>query len=367
MKKSLFVFLSILLLGVACNDENESDLSNDNFDRTAMLTNWADNIIIPGYTAYVEDLSDLKAAKNAFIVNADNQSLQTLRSNWLSAYKSWQRVAIFEIGKAEELTLRDFSNIYPTSALEIEENINTSDYNLELPSSRDEQGFPALDYLLYGIESSDADIINRYQTDPNAKDYLNDVVERLNILSNTVLNDWNNGYRDVFIESDGSSASSSVNKLVNDFMFYYEKALRAGKVGIPAGVFSSTPLSDKVEGYYSKEYSKELFSEALDATIDFFNGRHFNGNGSGESLSTYLEFLNSVTDGEPLDKLINQQFDIAEETALVLNNNFAQQVEINNELMLQTYDELQKNVVLLKVDMFQALSVKVDFVDADGD
>jgi hypothetical protein len=35
--------------------------------------------------------------------------------------------------------------------------------------------------------------------------------------------------------------------------------------------------------------------------------------------------------------------------------------------MLQTYDELQKNVILLKVDMLQALNINVDYVDADGD
>jgi len=35
--------------------------------------------------------------------------------------------------------------------------------------------------------------------------------------------------------------------------------------------------------------------------------------------------------------------------------------------MLSTYDGLQKNVVLLKVDMLQALNINVDFVDADGD
>lgn len=35
--------------------------------------------------------------------------------------------------------------------------------------------------------------------------------------------------------------------------------------------------------------------------------------------------------------------------------------------MLQTYDELQKNVILMKVDMLQALNINVDYVDADGD
>ena len=35
--------------------------------------------------------------------------------------------------------------------------------------------------------------------------------------------------------------------------------------------------------------------------------------------------------------------------------------------MLETFYELQKNVVYMKVDLFQALNVKIDYVDADGD
>jgi len=367
MKKVLSILILMLAVIISCSDENESEISNDNFDRKAMLMNWADNIIIPGYTAYVNELAELKTAKDNFITSPDAETLEDIRSKWLDAYITWQRVSIFEIGKAEQLALRDFSNVYPANVSEIENNISSGDYNLELPSSRDEQGFPAVDYLLYGIEASDDEIISRFQSDNSLNSYLSQTVDRLDNLANEVLDDWNNGYRDTFVNNDGSSATSSVNKLVNDYMFYYEKALRAGKIGIPAGVFSSTPLSDKVEGLYSKEYSKVLFNEALDATVDFFNGNHYNSNESGESLKTYLEFLNSVTEGEPLATLINQQFATAKNTATGLDDNFYQQVESNNDMMLMTYDELQKNVVLMKVDMFQALSVKVDFVDADGD
>ena len=35
--------------------------------------------------------------------------------------------------------------------------------------------------------------------------------------------------------------------------------------------------------------------------------------------------------------------------------------------MLSSYDELQKVVVLLKVDMLQAFDISTDYVDADGD
>ena len=46
--------------------------------------------------------------------------------------------------------------------------------------------------------------------------------------------------------------------LVNDFIFYYEKGFRANKFGIPGGVFSSTPLPEKVEDYYSKSNSRHI-------------------------------------------------------------------------------------------------------------
>ena len=367
MKHTLLVAALVLVVW-SCSDDNDDPAgNNDNFDRGAMLTNWADNIILPSYQAYVADLEDLATSAGAFSNETTFENLEALRVSWLEAYTSWQSVSMFEIGKAEELTLRDFTNIFPTSATKIEANIESGQYNLELPSTRDQQGFPALDYLLNGIGSNDADIVTVYQNDPAYRDYLQALVTRLNTLGTMVLEDWQNDYRDEFVENNGSEASSSVNKLANDYLFYYEKALRAGKIGIPAGVFSNTSLSDRVEALYKRDVSKRLFETALDATIDFFNGVHFDGTGQGESLNTYLVFLNTIQEGENLSNLINNQFDAAKSAGSNLGNDFFAEVETNNQAMLAAYDELQANVVLLKVDMFQALNIKVDFVDADGD
>ena len=50
----------------------------------------------------------------------------------------------------------------------------------------------------------------------------------MNEMAQAVLNDWIR-CKDTFIKNDGSTASSSVNKMANDFLYYYEKALRAGR------------------------------------------------------------------------------------------------------------------------------------------
>lgn len=367
--KTIAIILSMAMIFfiVACSTENEPKASTDNFDRQAMLVNWADNIIIPAYDNYVGNLTDLTNAKNDFIANRTLSNLEALKIAWLEAYIAWQSVSMFEIGKAEELSLRDFTNVFPTSKTAIEEHVNSGTYDLTLPSSRNQQGFPAIDYLLHGAAENQEMILERFETEENLRNYLNDLINRLAELSTSVLQDWEGGYRDEFVNNDGSTASSSVNKLVNDYMFYYERTLRAGKIGIPAGVFSNTPLSDRVEAFYRRDVSKTLFMASLNATIDFFNGQYYNGNGQGESLESYLDFLNSITDGSDLSGLINDQFAKSKAKAENLGENFYTEVENNNAQMLQTYDELQANTILLKVDMFQALNIRVDYVDADGD
>lgn len=122
-----------------------------------------------------------------------------------------------------------------------------------------------------------------------------------------------------------------------------------------------------MEAYYRKDLSKQLLLEALDAAQNFFNGKHYNSNETGESLETYLDYLNSIKNGDDLSSLINNQFESAREEIQNLDANLAEQVESENSEMLSAYDELQRNVVYMKVDMLQALNINVDYVDADGD
>ena len=53
-----------------------------------------------------------------------------------------------------------------------------------------------------------------------------DVVNQMDSLTQQVLNDWTDSYRATFVSNSGNTVTSSVNKLINDFIFYYEKGLR---------------------------------------------------------------------------------------------------------------------------------------------
>lgn len=362
----VIVFCCAALIG--CSDD-DGGVGTDNFDRGAMLANWADNIIVPGYEIYVSKLTAQRSAVETFTTTPSLENLTALRTAWLDANLAWQRVGMYEIGKAEEITLINFTNIYPTNTVDLIATIESGTYDLTSINKQDEQGLPAIEFLIYGVAGSDEAIVNLYQQETANKPYasfLMDLAERLELLAQEVLNDWKNGYRDTFVANEGSEATSSVNKLVNDYLFYYEKHLRAGKIGIPAGVFSGATAPEKVEGRYSGK-SKELFVAGLEAMHAFFNGQSNADDPEGEGLKTYLDFVHEISDVEDLATLINTQFELALQQATPLNEDFGAQVNTDNTLMLQTYDALQKNVVYLKVDMLQALNIRVDYVDADGD
>jgi hypothetical protein len=342
------------------------ELFTDNFDREAMLIDWADQIIIPAFESYNTSLDGLVNAKDVFISDQSESSLTALREAYIAAYMSWQNVTIFDIGKAEEIGLRNFTNIFPTDVDGINENIIEQNYNLDLPSNFDKQGFPALDYLLFGI-ADDTDGILSALSDENASVYLEDLVTRLQLLSREVLDDWNGDFRASFISNNGSSATASVDKLVNDFLFYYEKFFRAGKVGIPAGVFSGNTLPLSVEAPYSQIYTKDLFFEAFDAVQAFFVGQSSDGRQQGMSLESYLSFISNENQTADIASIIIDQWRVANSSAALLSDSFREQVEVDNDLMLNAFDEIQRAVPTLKVDMLQALNIQVDFVDADGD
>ncbi|MCX7547519.1 imelysin family protein [Xanthomarina sp. F1114] len=373
IKKAVYLVV-VLFVVVACSGSDDSGSgggsNSDGFNRQSMLINWADNIIIPVYQGLNSELGNLVTAKNIFVANPDQTNLDAFRTAWKETYKVWQYAEMFNIGKAEAINYHFQMNIYPTSVSDVENNVASGTYDLTHPNNNDAVGFPAVDYLLYGLAQNDAAILEKYTTNTNAlgyKTYLSDVVDQMKSLTQIVLNDWTTVYRDQFVSSSANTATSSVNKLTNDFIFYYEKGLRANKVGIPAGIFSTNPLPEKVEAFYNQEISKELNLDALQAVQDFFNGKAYGSSLINSSFDEYLQYLNTVKNGEDLDVLINNQIDLARTKVQLLNNNYYEQVTTDNQKMTQAYDELQKVVVLLKVDMVQAMNISVDYVDADGD
>lgn len=370
IKKIITLFLfSLLIYACGSSDDDTNGGSTDNFDRSVLLIHLADNIIIPSIQDFKDKMDILKTVGSAFTATPDQTNLANLRVAWLDAYKEWQHIEMFDIGKAEDLGYRFYMNIFPLNVTDVEANIASGSYDLNISNNHDAQGFPALDYLLYGLGNSGTDIIAKYTTDANAagyKQYLTDVLNQMSSLTDQVFTDWASSYRNEFVASTANTDVSSTNKIVSDFVIYYERQLRANKFGIPAGVWSLNPLPEKVEAFYNQNISKELALEALNSFQDFFEGK-YKGNAMA-NRSSFQQYLESLDRVDIVSAIISQLL-VAKTQINSLNSNFYKQVNSDNSQMTRAYDELQKVVVLIKVDMLNAMNIGLDpnYVDTDGD
>ncbi len=374
--KTLKILISISILSIfiiSCSSSSDDEQSTiPEFDRSAVLSNYADNIIVPRLNNFKSSVDYLKESGDAFIDSPDITTYTELHNSWLEAYINWQYVEMFNIGKAEEIMFFSKTNTYPVNEGRIQENINNEKTNLSNPNDWSCQGLPGLDYMIHGIANSENEIINQYIQNPLNGKYLKVVLDELNNNTDLVLNDWST-YRNTFVNSVENTATSAFNMLTNDFVYYFEKGLRTNKIGIPSGVFSNNPLSTKVEAYYSskngiEDVSRDLIENALNAVDLVFQGKSSNQSPAGPSFKTYLDFIkaNNVS-ADDIGSIVVNKIQTANQKILDLNKNFINQVENDNSKMLTAFDALQTIVVNLKTDMLSLFNVAVDYTDADGD
>ena len=377
MKKFFGIVLWSLIL-IGCSSDNSDDTpdgenlspTDPNFERADLLINLADNLIIPAYQGFSSELNDLNTAFETFETTTDEASLVAFRDAFRDAYLVWQRVSIYENGPAESILYRVNINTFPTDEVVIEQNVVLGDADLGSFLNRDAKGLPALDYLLNGSADSDMAILTRYNDPDEGASlfaYTDALIQDMIALTGDVLGEWTGGFRDDFVANDGSSINASVDRIVNDYVFWYEFPVRNGKVRLPSGALGNTPEASILEAFYDGTITEELAVEALQAAQDFFNGVSFSGvNGIG--LDDYLNALDAVNEeGIFLSDLINDQFD----TAITSIENISSfQEEIQNTPpfgLLEIVDELNRIIPLIKTDAQSFLNISTDFQDNDGD
>jgi len=103
--------------------DNISQSTNE-FDRSSMLSFWADSIILPSMISFEEELNVFNENVSNFTANPNTNNLALLREQWLIIYKNWQYVEMFDLGIAEEIYFKNRMNIFPANVQRIERNIN---------------------------------------------------------------------------------------------------------------------------------------------------------------------------------------------------------------------------------------------------
>ena len=355
--KTYSLTLLVLCLGIlSCNKDEDKE----EFDRGTMLTNMASSVIEPAYNDLNAHLIQLDNAATSFTADPNSNTLNSLKSSFVAAYKSLQHCKMYNFGPMMDYGVKNAMNTYPTDTTQINANISSGSYNIGSAENIPAIGFPAIDYLLYsGDETA---ILNSFTTDTDAanrKTYLTDITGKMKDEFAFVVSGWQT-YESDFIAADGNDVSSSTSLLYNEFVKDIELVKNA-KVGIPGGYQTGgQTLPTYVEAFYSG-ISIELAKESLLGLTTAFNG------GTGLGFDDYIKDVEGEEVTASLADNINNQLALCSQKIEVIGTPLSANLSSNSNAVSEAYAECKKLVTYCKTDMSSTLGLLITFQDNDGD
>ncbi len=344
--------LSGLVLITNCKDKNKP--TEDNFKKGELLTNLADNYIIPHYTELQTRVFTLDTKWGDFLLSPSTTTYDEVKSAFLAASEEYQRVKMFNFGPGMTENLQMVCGVFPTDTAQITSQINSGIYDLNDDTTRDTQGFDALDYLFYRVNA-----MTLIQGSVNTQNYITALIVRMKTKVSNVLSQWQTSYRSTFISGTGTEVTSAFSLLVNSFCRDFEGTKNL-KLGYPLGVQNlNTPNPLEFEGKWSG-HNKVFLQIAVETSYNIYKGM---GTVDGLGFDDYL----IAEDRADLDNSIQSRYQYMQNEIATWNDNLQQRLNTNSSSLYNFYNYMQGTVVYLKTDMTSAFSVSITYQDSDGD
>lgn len=352
---------------IGCSGCKPDEQVNCDFDQAGMLTNYAENLIVPAFTELNLGNTLLKGSIDLFVSDPNTANLVEVRIAWLAAYKAYQRTSMFAFGPAVIGGAPFFErfNTYPTDYTAIEariaaDEVITGDYSVALV------GFPAIEYLIVGDGSqSEQEVVDAFIADPSRGQYLSSLAEELLTTSTAIKNDWAS-YQGSFVANtgtaDGSSESLLINAYIQDFEIKKNFAFK-----IPLGKFNGgVVLPEQCEGFHSG-YSAELALEQMMASARAYAGISSSG-ANGLGLDDHLDCLKyGEEDGVYLFTRIVSQYDEIEVAVDAIPDPMSETLISDKPVVDDAHTLMQQLVPMIKRDLTAAIGIQISYVDSDGD
>lgn len=368
MNKMRIAIVSILLMlfYMSCSKKSNTkdDQMPDGFDKTAMLTNYADQLIIPAYEQMQQKLALLQTSVDVFLVTPNATTQTALKAVFKDTYLQVERISVLEFGPSKNNSFIGFINTLPANTMKkvgektdlaiMEENIASGNWNLVQNSAIHQQGFPALDYLFFANDAvakfADAGSANR-------KKYVQDVLNRIKSLLDQTLSTWKSTYRAQFIANTKSDSGSPISYMLNQFAYEMDM-LKGPRIGWPFGTQSGgVQFPELCEAYYA--------GLSLDLAIENMNSlkNMFTANNSGKGISDLLSALGNKS---LKDEIVNQ-FNVVDAKLKAIPAPLSSALANNKPAIEDANKEIQLLLRLIKTDAVSKLGVQISYVDNDGD
>jgi predicted lipoprotein len=373
MKRSLvlgFLAFFALTAGIFCSKGGDDGGNDNGFDKTGMLTSYADQLIVPAYKSLQEKVNSFETLANTFLATRNTANQQALLDAYKQLHLQYTRIEAYNFGPAVVSALDVYVNFnggldynfntngeltgYSIDSVSIENNISSGNYDLTqyVRNTFYVQGFPAINYLFFGPNA-----IQKFNTNTASRvKYAKDVVSRLKLLVDKVNSDWT-AYRADFIANTKTNVGSPIGNMINNLAFTLD-VLKGPRIGWPFGKQSNgITFPTKVEAYFAGN-SSALAQESIRSLKKIFTG-----SGSGKGFGDYLVALKK----EELAAQVTAQFDVVISKLEAIPDPLSTTITADPSKVEAAYKEIQKLLTLIKTDVASATGVQITFMDNDGD
>jgi len=295
MSKTLLSILSavIILYIVGCSSEEDPVAPEPN-DYSQIITDYADEVVVATYHELEEKAGGLKTTIDAFVQSSTQTNLDASCDAWKAARVPWEMSEAFLFGPVAFLSLDPSMDSWPLDQSQLEQVLN-SQFELTPEFIRDGlgyslRGFHTIEFLLFrdGSPRNVADVTQR------EKEYLSSVSQVLLEDTETLHNEWHDGFRDEFVNagSSGSRYSSStqaVQEIIEGIIVIADE-VGNGKIGDP--YLTKDVLS--VESQFSWNSLTDFKNNIL-SIENAYMGKNPNGI-DGTGLDDFIKEINQTLD-----------------------------------------------------------------------
>lgn len=352
--KNIYLFFSILFL-ISCKNDNETEHYLD----TEFYEQYYQNNISPAITLFKNETEK----EIIYIQNFKNSKSKTdfnlVKSQWLVCAKAYAKARVYNFGLIK-------NNFYDTNIFNFPVKTTAIELNIEKKLIYDIDYFKGKSTVTKGIGAMEYLIYNNYN--PNKAfelltrnnhriDYLLGLNQEVLRQANLIIDTWENGYKDVFINANGRLCSTNAKCLSLNQLINILDITKVTKIGKTAGFEKSDNLAPKnLEAFRSKS-SLLLIKAMLDEVKYAYQ----------ESETNFSSIVNSIDDSGSISKEIKLKFDKIDQAIATFKDNLYDAILTNPNTIKPIYDALSELSILFSVDVTSTLSVTVLPTDNDGD
>jgi predicted lipoprotein len=316
----------------------------------ARLAEIADGVIVPAYQALAENVTKLGDRIDAVCTAPSTEALDEARAAWRSTYEAWQFARPGNVGPAMERRLMSAVGFEarPKAIAKLLDGTDPIDPEALSSEGAPVRGLHAVEEALFG-EGADTLL-----TEAGARrcTYAASAVDLVGTAVDEVLADWNDGYRDTFVDGPDGDPMASVAVIMNQLTHRLQELDDRGLRDLAAGGDYDDLKDARKDG--PAAYGMAGRKALLDGLLALV--------GTPGSRAAGLVEERKADTAERLVALAAKADEQVDALPASMRETFA-----DNQAVVAADEALAELKVLVSTEAASQLGVTITFSDSDGD